>query len=108
MLEAVRSRLGSKVCAPNLNQKNINDFKDQQPQVDVDASFMPPAKRHFRETKEWKRKRARIISKIRVMGKFQLQFLLSRMPVSSFCLFSNGSKAEEQRKKEHLANGISD
>ena len=57
---------------------------------------MPPAKRHFRyrnlirmeynyklrETQEWRRKRRRIITKIRAMGRFQLQFLLSRMPVS--------------------------
>lgn len=65
MLEAVRSRIGS---------------KDQIQNPDVDLSFMPLAKRIFWESQEWKQKKARIIAKIRCMGRFQLAFLLSRMP----------------------------
>ncbi|CAD5220221.1 unnamed protein product [Bursaphelenchus xylophilus] len=41
------------------------------------------SKKHFRETEEWKKKKHRIIAKIRVMGKLNLNLLLSRMPVRS-------------------------
>ncbi|KAI6176397.1 hypothetical protein M3Y97_00793700 [Aphelenchoides bicaudatus] len=42
------------------------------------------SKRHFRETEAWKQKRKRIIMKIRVMGKFNLAFLLSKAPFLQF------------------------
>uniref|UniRef100_A0A914P0I1 Uncharacterized protein n=2 Tax=Meloidogyne TaxID=189290 RepID=A0A914P0I1_MELIC len=67
MIEAVRCRLGGKT-----------------PKTELDFNFIPVTKRHFRESREWRRKRGRIIAKIRALGRFQLAFLLSRMPVIFF------------------------
>jgi hypothetical protein len=44
------------------------------------------SKKHFRDTEAWRIKRARIITKIRCMGRLNLAFLLSKAPVS-FLLF---------------------
>uniref|UniRef100_A0A914E9C2 Uncharacterized protein n=1 Tax=Acrobeloides nanus TaxID=290746 RepID=A0A914E9C2_9BILA len=44
------------------------------------ASWLPK-KKHFRETEEWKEKRSRIITKMRCLGKLNLAFIISRMPV---------------------------
>uniref|UniRef100_A0A914X1A9 Uncharacterized protein n=1 Tax=Plectus sambesii TaxID=2011161 RepID=A0A914X1A9_9BILA len=43
-------------------------------------------KPHFRTTEEWKKKKARIIRKIRTMGRMNLAFLLARMPQPSLLL----------------------
>uniref|UniRef100_A0A914HJV7 Uncharacterized protein n=1 Tax=Globodera rostochiensis TaxID=31243 RepID=A0A914HJV7_GLORO len=67
MLTAIRSRIGI---------KGVPSAADA-----VEASFLPPAKRHFRETIEWRNKKKRIIAKIRAMGRFNLAFIISRMPV---------------------------
>ncbi|KAF7637218.1 hypothetical protein Mgra_00003394 [Meloidogyne graminicola] len=51
MIEAVRCRLGGKI-----------------PKSEIEFSFLPNTKRHFRESREWRRKRGRIIAKIRALG----------------------------------------
>uniref|UniRef100_A0A915EJW0 Uncharacterized protein n=1 Tax=Ditylenchus dipsaci TaxID=166011 RepID=A0A915EJW0_9BILA len=37
--------------------------------------------KHFRESEDWKKKKARILAKIRTVGKINLAIIISRMPV---------------------------
>ncbi|KAL3113009.1 hypothetical protein niasHT_013474 [Heterodera trifolii] len=75
MLTAIRSRIGV---------KEVPSTADA-----VEASFLPPAKRNFRETMEWRNKKKRIIAKIRAMGRFNLAFIISRMPCDGYGEFAN-------------------
>ncbi|KAI1716948.1 f-box-like domain-containing protein [Ditylenchus destructor] len=66
MLEIIRS-----------HHKKHDDEKEANAR---NPKFFLPTKKHFRETEEWKKKRARILTKIRVIGRMNLAMLLQRMP----------------------------
>lgn len=57
-----------------------------QTSEDRESGSLPGGKKkpHFRNSEEWKRKKARIIRKIRTLGRLNLALLLARMPVSIF------------------------
>ncbi|VDN23084.1 unnamed protein product [Gongylonema pulchrum] len=56
-----------------------NNLKDQEQN---DLSLWAVRKKHFRETEEWKRKKRRVRTKIRAMGRINLALIIARMPVS--------------------------
>ena len=43
---------------------------------------------HFRDTEEWQKKRRRIITKMRTVGRLRLALILSKMPVGPLALES--------------------
>ncbi|WKY10062.1 hypothetical protein Q1695_002426 [Nippostrongylus brasiliensis] len=50
----------------------------------MEVSMWKPKKRHFRETEEWRKKKSRIISKMRTLGRLNLLLVLSKMHVRDF------------------------
>ncbi|GMT36962.1 hypothetical protein PFISCL1PPCAC_28259 [Pristionchus fissidentatus] len=58
-------------------------FKHRRAQTSEDPSTADSwlaKKKHFRDTEEWKKKKARIMSKLRALSKINLALVLSRMP----------------------------
>jgi hypothetical protein len=70
--------------SPRIHNKNEEpNYARFQTSEDRESGSLPGRKKpHFRDTDEWKTKKARIIRKFRAMGKMNLALLLARMPVS--------------------------
>ncbi|CAD5213307.1 unnamed protein product [Bursaphelenchus okinawaensis] len=60
--------------------KSKQELEDEKAGKAPDNIKWLPKKKHFRDTEEWKQKRRRIIVKMKVLGKLNLNLLLSRMP----------------------------
>ncbi|CAJ0577769.1 unnamed protein product, partial [Mesorhabditis spiculigera] len=53
---------------------------EKQSSESISSQTFLTRKKHFRDTAEWKAKKRRIITKLRIMGKINLALVLSRLP----------------------------